>query len=435
MTHKPLKIVYLSPGAAGMYCGSCMNDNMLARSLMEMGHDVMLLPLYTPLQTDEQDVSESRVFFGGINVYLQEKLPPFRHLPRFMDRVLDSRWLLNSVARGSVKTDPTELGPLTLSIVRGEHGHQRKEVDRLVDWLSSQERPSLVNLSNLMIAGSVPAIKRRLKVPVLLTLQGDDVFLDELAEPYRSQVMAELRSLAEQIDGVMVHSQFYAEAMSDYFEIPREKFHVVPLGIRAEDYRSISAEADSRRPPTVGYFARICHAKGLHVLIDAMLKLREMPGTEDARLRVAGWLGASDKAYFDNQRARLEATGEADFATFDFAVGGAEKKTFFESIDVLSVPTVYRDPKGRFVLEALASGVPVVQPEHGAFPELLRDTGGGRLVQPEAPQQLAEQLHDLLTNDEERRRLGEVGREAVGQRHSEAVAAQAVADVFRQYVN
>lgn len=433
MPEKPLKIVYLSPGAAGMYCGSCMNDNMLARRLIEMGHDVLLLPLYTPLHTDEIDVSDNRVFFGGINVYLQEKIPLFRHLPRFLDRILDSPRLLRGVASGSVKTDPAELGPLTLSIVRGEHGHQRKEVRRLVDWLAKHERPSIINLSNLMIAGSVPAIKRRLKVPVLLTLQGDDVFLDELREPYRSQVLKEMSELATHFDGIVTHSEFYADAMAEYFSIPREKFHVVPLGISADSFSSIDATKTPDRPPTVGYFARICHAKGLHVLVDAMSLLRDMPGMRDARLRVAGWLGESDKEYLSQLKSKIDQEGTSDRTTFDFGVAAAAKREFFESIDVFSVPTVYREPKGRYVLEAMASGVPVVQPDHGAFPELINDTGGGVLVPPESPQQLAKAIHDLLNDPAQRQRLGEAGRLAVQQRHTDAVAAQALHDVFSQY--
>ena len=104
MIEKPLKIVYLSPGAAGMYCGSCLNDNMLARTLIELGHSVLLVPLYTPLLTDEKNVSDRHVFFGGINVYLQEKIPLFRHLPRFLDRLLNSPWLLRSRGRRATST-------------------------------------------------------------------------------------------------------------------------------------------------------------------------------------------------------------------------------------------------------------------------------------------------------------------------------------------
>ncbi|REJ65972.1 MAG: glycosyltransferase family 1 protein [Planctomycetota bacterium] len=429
-----LKVVYISPGAAGMYCGSCMNDNMIARTMMRLGHDVMLLPLYTPILTDEEDVSDAHIFYGGINVYLQEKFSLFRHLPRFLDRVLDAPWLLRSIASGSVEVDPKVLGPMTLSMAQGERGRQRKEVKRLVDWLARGERPSVVCLSNLMIGGAVPAIKRRLGVPVLLMLQGDDVFLDELPEPYRTPVIEELRALAAQFDGVVAHSRFYADYMSDYFSIPREKIRVVPLGIDGRDFQSEAAKPAHEAPAKIGYLARICPAKGLHVLVEAMIQLRRLEGAEQAELHVAGYLGPGDRDYFDKLRRRMEQEAGPGAMQYFPDLDHNGKQDFLRSLDLFSVPTVYRDPKGRYVLEALASGVPVVQPSHGAFPELLGDTGGGRLVPPEDPAALAHVLHELIQQPEERRRLGESGRAAVRERHSAEAATDAMIEVISQFV-
>jgi len=84
---------------------------------------------------DEPDVSINRVFFGGINVYLQEKLPLFRHTPWWMDHWLDNPALLNSLSGRAGSVDPTRLGDLTVSMLRGEAGNQRKEVEKLVRWL------------------------------------------------------------------------------------------------------------------------------------------------------------------------------------------------------------------------------------------------------------------------------------------------------------
>src|ERR1043165_1330623 len=89
-----MKIIYLAAGAGGMYCGSCLHDNTLAAALLALGEDVLLVPTYTPLRTDEPNVSIDRVFFGGINVYLQEKSSLFRHTPWWMDRWLDHPALL-----------------------------------------------------------------------------------------------------------------------------------------------------------------------------------------------------------------------------------------------------------------------------------------------------------------------------------------------------
>src|SRR5215510_15125771 len=197
----PLKIAYLTAGAAGMICGSCMHDNTLARALIALGHDVQLIPLYTPIRTDEPDVTSPRIFFGGINMYLQQKLPLFRWLPKWLDRWLDQGWLINWASGRSVKIDPVQVADLTLSILRGTAGFQKKEVERLAEWLSGDLRPDVIVFSNMLTAGCVPEIKRRMNIPVVVTLQGDDIFLRGLPEPYQSQALSEIRRLADQIDG------------------------------------------------------------------------------------------------------------------------------------------------------------------------------------------------------------------------------------------
>ena len=86
-----MRIAYLAAGAAGMYCGSCLHDNTLAAALLKQGEDVVLLPIYTPIRTDERDVSQPRVFIGGINAYLQQAVPLLRRTPVWLDRWLDRR--------------------------------------------------------------------------------------------------------------------------------------------------------------------------------------------------------------------------------------------------------------------------------------------------------------------------------------------------------
>src|SRR5689334_3414400 len=188
-----MRIAYITAGAAGMYCGSCMHDNTLATALIAQGHDALLIPTYTPIRTDEPDVSQHRVFFGGINVYLQQKLALFRHTPWFLDRLLDGPGLLRWVAGSAVKIDPEKVADLAISMLKGEHGNQRKEVAKLAGWLAADVRPQLVNLTNVLLSGIVHEIKRELGVPVLGTLQGDDIFLEALPEPHRSRALDLIR--------------------------------------------------------------------------------------------------------------------------------------------------------------------------------------------------------------------------------------------------
>ncbi|MGH7192494.1 MAG: glycosyltransferase family 4 protein, partial [Candidatus Saccharimonadales bacterium] len=292
--------------------------------------------------------------------------------------------------------------------------------------------PQLINLSNLLIAGCVPTLKRMLQAPVLVTLQGDDLFVDELPEPYQSQALAELRRLAAEVDGFLVFSQYYAEFMADSLQVPLDRFHLVPMGIQLDDYHSLTRAADER-PPTIGYLARLCRAKGLHVLADAYLRLRQMPGAEHARLHVAGWLPPTERAFAQAEFDKLRA-GAGDHFQYLGQLERPAKLDFFRSIDVLSVPTVYREPKGIFVLEALASGVPVVQPAHGAFPELLAATGGGRLVPPGDAEALARALHELLIDRPARAALGQAGRQRVLAEFGAERMAAATLEVYHKFL-
>jgi glycosyltransferase involved in cell wall biosynthesis len=428
-----MKIAYITAGAANMFCGSCMHDNTLVATLIRHGHDALLVPTYTPIRTDETDVSQKRVFFGGINVYLQQKFAFFRHTPRLLDRLLDRPRLLRCAARFAVKTDAEQLGDLTISMLKGEHGNQRKEITKLVDWLAGEVRPEIINLSNVLLAGVVHEMKERLKVPILGTLQGDDIFLESLPDKHRGEAIDLVRGHCRELAGFLTTSTYYADFMADYLQIPRERIHLVYPGLNLEGYKSAGPERNGA-PFTVGYFARICPEKGFHVLAEAFRLLQQsLPGLP-CHLRVSGWLGENNHGYFGEIKERFQTWGMADKLIHVESPDHASKVRFFQEIDVLSVPTTYREPKGLYVLEAWANGVPVVQPQHGSFPELIDATGGGLLVKPNDPADLAQALRRLAEQPELRRELGQKGKAAVHERfHADAMAHETLA-VYRKYV-
>lgn len=408
-----------------------MHDNTLAAALMRIGCDVTLVPVYTPIRTDEESVSLDRVFFGGINAYLQQKSFIFRHLPKWMDGWLNNPRLIRSVSGRAVSIDAEALGELTLSTLKGEHGKQAKEVGRLIDWLRDETRPDLVHLTNLLIGGFAPVIKRELGVPVLVTLQGDDLFLEHLKEPYRSQVMGEMKRLASEVDGFVVNSEYYAKAMATLLEEPLEKFHQIPLGLRTVDFESIDrSKSKNEGGQTVGYFARIAPEKGFHLLVDAFIRLKEWPDTRECRFHAAGWLSSDEREYFESEKAKMESAGVLDSFEYKGELDREGKLAFFDEIDLFSVPAAYREPKGLYVLEALASGVPVVQPAHGIFPELIEATGGGELVAPGSGAELAEKLGVLFHDKERREALAETGRDRVHERFNSNEMARRTLDLY-----
>ena len=423
------KVVYLTAGAAGMFCGSCLNDNMLVRSLQRHGWDVMLVPTYTPIRTDEEDISVDRVFLGGINVYLQQNIPLLRWLPHWMDRFLDHPRLIRRVTQRAVHIDPATLGRLTLSMLKGALGNQRKEVKRLVRWLARDVQPRLVVFSNILIGGSIPEIKRRLGVPVIVTLQGEDLFLDSLREQDRAACLQQIARITGDVDAFVVHTSCFREYMSEYFDIPAERIDVTPLGIDTQPFQELpepstddSAEHGQRRM-NIGYLARLAPEKGLHVFTEAFLRLVEMAPDVPVDLKIAGWLGGHQRAWVQEQFARLDAAGLQERYSYEGTLQRHEKVQFLSQLDLFSVPATYLEPKGRYVLEAMASGVPVVEPDRGAFPELIQPCDGGLLVRPDDPVELARAWLRLLQDDTFRRAMGRRGREYVlSQRNADAMA-------------
>jgi len=414
-----------------MYCGSCIRDNRLIAGLEKLGWDTLLLPLYTPIRVDGNDHSVDKVFFGGVNVFLQQKVPLFRHLPRFLDHWLDNPKLIKRVTSGAVSVSAKELGGMTLSMVKGEHGFQKKEVGRLVHWLKHHAKPDLICLTNLLVGGSIPALKRELGVPIYVTLQGDDVFLEELEEPWRSEVLAEMKRLAAEAEGFITFSEVYREKMGALLGIPEEKFHLTPLGIAVEAYDEVHQDRQNRDPgQVIGYFARMAPEKGFDIAVDAFIEVaRENPL---ATFRAGGWLSEKDRDFHSEQLRKLEVAGLSNRFEHIEAANNEQKLDFFRSIDVFTVPARFVEPKGLYVLEAMACGIPFVAPERGVFSEMVAQGRGGVLCKPENSSDLAVQISELLANPVRAIELGEAGRNWVAEYGDEQAMAKATAAVYSE---
>jgi glycosyltransferase involved in cell wall biosynthesis len=429
-----MKIAYIAAGAAGMYCGACIHDNTLATALAQLGHDVPLIPTYTPTRTDEANVSLPRVFFGGVNVFLQQKSALFRHTPWWLDRVFDSPALLRSASRFAGRTNPAELGKLTVSMLRGESGNQRKELRKLIAWLKEEVRPQIVCLTNALLVGMAREIKRELRVPVVCGLPGEDLFLDSLPEPSRSEARALLRERCGDADAFIAMSDYYAGFMAGFLGVARERIHVVRPGLNLEGYGKMrSAECGTRNEPAViGYFARIAPEKGLPLLCEAYRLLRQMPGVGPTRLRAGGYLGVSGRVSLQQLQRDMAVWGLAEQFDYVGELDRAGKIGFLRDLDVFSTPTTFREPKSLPVLEALACSVPFVAPAHGVFPELVEATGGGVVVRPDNPRALAEGLARLVSDARLRNEMGRRGGEVVRRDFTAERMAEQTLEVFRR---
>jgi len=404
-----------------------MRDNALASALKRLGHDTLLIPLYTPLTTDEPDNSHSRIFFGGINVFLQQKTALFRKTPEWMDRKLDNPGLLRRAMSFGVKTEPKELGELMISMLKGENGFQAKELKKLTGWLSGNVKPDVICLSNVLLAGITRKLQETLRVPVVCTLQGEDFFLDGLPQPQRTQAWELLKQRASEIDAFIAVSDYYGKIMQTRLGLNANKIHVVHNGI---DVAGFSPGAVSDSAPILGYLARMAPEKGLRTLIEAFKILRQkFPAL---RLYVAGSKTATDEAFVGEIQAQLKKDDLTDAVQFFPNLDKRQKIEFLRSLTVFSVPAEYGESFGLYVLEALACGVPVVQPDKGGFPEVLHATGGGLLYHAGNVADLAGKIETLLTDAPARRALGARGRSAVLETFTLEHMARNVASVFQK---
>jgi len=420
-----VKIVFLTPGTGSYYCGACLRDNMLARELYRRGHDVSILPMYLPLELDDAtlpNATRTPVFFGGINVYLQQKVPLFRRTPAFVDRLLNSTGLLRWAARHSHMTSARDHGEMTLEMFNVGSSRLGKELEKLMGWLEHTERPDVVCLSTALLAGFAEPLKRRLGAPVVTFFQGEDAFLDGLPEPYRTQCWEAMAATLRASDLILSPSLFYAELMGRRLGLARDAVKVVFNGIQLEGYAAADAPPAT---PTVGYLARMCREKGIEVMVDAFLHLAGELGDRETRLHLAGAATAGDEPLIRRLRARIESAGLAARVTWSPNISREEKISFLRGLSLFSVPATYAEAFGLYVVEAMACGVPVVQPEAAAFPELIAAGGGGLGVPARDPAALARAWRDLLRDPARRAELGRAGRAAAEAHFSSAAMAAA----------
>lgn len=425
-----MKIVQITAGAGGRLCGSCLHDNTLVRALRKRGRDAILLPAYVPTTTDEENVAEPTVVMGGINVFLQQSVPLFRHTPRWLDRLFDQPALLRWLSSRTGDTRPADLGPLTVSSLRGEQGHQRKEVERLACWLAHEVRPDVVHLSNALLLGLARRIRQTTGAAIVASLSGEDLFIDQLPEPDRATVQRLLVERAADVDRFVALNAAYADRMADRLACQRDRIEVIPHGIDpvgfpAEPPNLVARRAARGGRQVLGFLARACREKGLDQAIQAVGQL--VAQGHDVELLAAGAMVPAEAAYLAGCLALADELGIAERVRWLGQVDRAGKLRLLEAIDVFVMPTPVPEAKGIPVIEALAAGVPVVASAAGAFPELLGSGSGqpvGLTHRPGDPADLAKAAAALLSDPAMAQSLGAAGHGRAREfHHAEQMAA------------
>jgi glycosyltransferase involved in cell wall biosynthesis len=425
-----MNLIQLTPGAGAMYCGNCFRDNALVLALRQMGHDVTMVPLYLPLTLDDDDQSAGKpIFFGGINVYFEQKSNLFRKAPNWLRHLLSSRKLLAWAGGRTAKTRATDVGDILLSMLRGEEGRQARDLEELIAWLKNYQRPDAVFISNALLIGMARRLKAELQTRVVCTLQGEDSFLDALPDSHRDAAWKLLAEKAADVDVFIAPSHYFSDLMARRLGLPGEKMRVVYNGISLEPFQGAERKSQTEKAsaPVLGYFARMCKDKGLDTFVEAYIHVKQRGNVPRLKLHIGGSCGPGDEPFVKSLRVRLAEAGYIGEVSFSPNLSRAEKLAFLQALTVFSVPARYGEAFGMYLIEAMAAGVPAVQPRTAAFPELIEATGGGVLCEPENPKALADAIEQLLLNPQQARALGEAGRKAVFERFSaEAMAKESL---------
>ncbi len=407
-----MKIALITPGFGGAYyCGNCVRDTKYVHLLQSMDHQVFKIPIYMPLDFEANLSEEIPVFYGALSVYLKQSYPFFRKAPAWLDHLLNSKNAFKIAAKMSGSTNATGLEPLTISMLQGAQGNQQEELEQLIDWMDEHLKPDIVYLSNALLLGLAPRIKEKFNIPVVCSLQDEDTWVDSMRPAFRTETWTLLQKQAKYVDLFMAPSDYYVSFMKERLKLEDRKIKKIYLGIDPLEYHFIPAD---QKPSNIGFISRMSAENGLGILVDAFIEMHTLQNfNSETKLFLTGGYTNEDKKFLKLQKKKLLRAGLSDKVVFhkDFTLEG--KKYFFDNISLLSVPVCKGEAFGLYLLEALASGTPVVQPALGSFPEIIETSGGGITYAPNQGKNLAKKLIQLLSNKERLHHLSISGRQAI----------------------
>ena len=425
-----MKIVYLITGSGGsFYCGNCYRDMIYLRAIRKVkGIQASAIPLYLPPDVSNTESGlDPNVFFGAISMYLREKVPLFRNMPTFLEKFFDSMPLLRIAARRAGTTRTEGLEDMTLNMIKGENAFPEKELDRLVDYLKKDGMPDVIHLSNALIIGLARQLKSKINVKIVCSVLNEDDWINEMAEPYQSNAWNLISQEAHNVDVFITPSNYYKDFFISRTGITGSSFNVIPLGFDPGNLTSLVNQANY---PSLGYFCRINSQNGFDKLVDAFIELKSDDRLPGLTLHVSGGYTGDDKPFIAEQIRKIKTSGLKSFIRIYPEFHGNSKEDFFRNINIMSVPVRKHDGYGLYLLEANAAGVPVVQPETGAFSEIISKTGGGMTYSPDTVKELTAALEKLFRDDELRGKLSEQGKMNVFQELSLEKMSEGLAIVY-----
>ncbi|WP_346857219.1 glycosyltransferase family 4 protein [uncultured Draconibacterium sp.] len=402
-----MNIIQIIPGSGGsFYCGNCLRDSKYVDALRNLGHQVVKIPMYLPLFADEHDISDIPIFYGAISTYLKQVYPVFKKAPKWVDNLLNSKPMMKMAASMAGSTRAKGLEDMTISMLLGEQGEQKEELDKMVTWIAEHCKPDVIHISNALLLGLAKELKAKTNVPVVCSLQDEDVWVDAMQIQFQQKIWDLMHKRSDDVDALVAVSNFFADAMKKRMNLKDEKVHTFYLGVDAEDYPYIPVK---EKPRNVGYISRMCHKDGFDIVVDAFIDLKKKPGFDDVKLIATGGLTGDDKKFLKEQKNKIKKNNLENYFEIIEEFEGDARHNFFKKVSMVSVPVRIGEAFGMYLLESMASGVPVVQPALGAFPEIVELSGGGVNYMPNTPEKLSETWAALLNDPEKLEQLSIAG--------------------------
>jgi len=428
-----MKIIQIVPGFGGtFYCGNCLRDSALVQSLRKEGHDALTLPMYLPLTLNgETRTDRIPVFYGAVNLYLKQAFPWLRNMPGFLERLLNSGPVLSYAAHKAGSTRAEGLEEMTESMLLGSEGNQAKELEELVGFLR-KEQPDIVHLSNALLLGLAGRIRKEVNTPVVCSLQDEDVWVDAMRSTYREHIWTLMAEKANDVDGFVAVSRFYAGIMKERMNIPEERIHVVHIGVNPDAYETNLLSCD---PPVVGFLSRMNEENGFGLLVDAFIELKKNNLFKAVKFCATGGMTGDDKSFINLQWKKIKQANLTGYVEIQQDFRQDKLKDFFRNITLLSVPVLKGEAFGLYQIESLASGVPLVQPAIGAFPEIIEMSGGGVTYSPNTASALAAKLAEILESPARIEQMSRMGIESVSRNFNCISLTKKMVNLYQQILD
>jgi glycosyltransferase involved in cell wall biosynthesis len=259
-------------------------------------------------------------------------------------------------------------------MLKGEDGRQTGELDAMLKWIAPNIKPDVIHISTALLSGMAKRLKRLFNVPVISFFQDEDTWIDAMDANSKEDAWDIIEKKAADIDAFVFPSEFYRKKMTSRIGIPEHKQHVVYNGLDPSLYERSKHPASGKF--IVGFLSRICRENGLEFLVDAFIEMKKENMMDNVELAITGGHTGNDMLYMKLIARKIKNNKLESKIRFIEKFDLNSRRRFFNDIDLLSVPGCGH-AFGLYQVEAFFSGVPVMQPDCGAFREIIDLTKAG----------------------------------------------------------